>query len=402
MKQWSLIRSFYGHMRLASLLIALVMTVSLLVLTYGVGMYRYQTYAQNLLLRSGLQNAYFVMNFGPDKPDESDMEKEIAAAQKAKGVETVLYDHTVSDFTYGSQNVNMRLLPRQTIDALPVGLGEGSTFSETGLNPDGTLQMIVGSTVFADVKTGAGLTLSTYHQSATVKATVVGKLRYPFFQSDFNSGGDISACDFIVPEPIVLVEETPETMAILKKTADISFTASTNYFVKFSAGASKADIADYLTEAKKDHYILSYDDLVKSTAKEVNKNLSVGLSFPLFLLFLATVALLSVAILFVYKKANENAIWYLCGCTKKRCRLTMFAALGMLGVTAAIVNIVLILLYPSLGEQKILTIDRFYVDNLTILPVLGYLLLTLLIVFAVSFLFQRKASPIESLRRLDE
>lgn len=402
MKQWSLIRSFYQHMRLPSILIALIMTVSLLALGYGLGRYRYQTYAQHQLLQSGLENSFYVMHFGPDRPGETDMEKEIQAAQNARGVETVLYDYTVNPISYDNNEISLRLLPQQTMNALPIGLESGGQFSKNGLNKDGTVQVVIGSQIFKDVNVGQHLSFKTNKGTSILNTFVVGKLRYPYFHSDFSSAGDISACNFIFPIQIFIAKETPETLQILKKIPNISFSISTNYFVKFSANASKADIAAYLTEAKKDHYVLSYDDLVKSTAKEVNKNLSVGLSLPLFLLFLATVALLSVAILFAYKKANENAIWYLCGCSKKRCRLTMFAALGILGTAAAIVNIALILLYPVLGEREFLTIDRFYVDNLTILPVLGYLLLTLLIVFAVSFLFQRKASPIESLRRLDE
>ena len=46
MKQWTLIRSFYSHMKGPSIMMALMMTISLFILTIGVGRYRYFTYAQ--------------------------------------------------------------------------------------------------------------------------------------------------------------------------------------------------------------------------------------------------------------------------------------------------------------------------------------------------------------------
>ena len=58
MKQWTLIRSFYSHMKGPSIMMALMMTISLFILTIGVGRYRYFTYAQEQLLRSGLDNAH--------------------------------------------------------------------------------------------------------------------------------------------------------------------------------------------------------------------------------------------------------------------------------------------------------------------------------------------------------
>ena len=152
----------------------------------------------------------------------------------------------------------------------------------------------------------------------------------------------------------------------------------------------------------KEHYILSYQEILDSTNRQIQTNLRTVLPFPAFLLFLTMVSLFSISVIVIYRKASENAVWYLCGCSRARGMRTIFFCIGILGAAAAVINAVFILLYPVLGDNGILSINRFYVDGWNLIFILGYLLITLLIVFATSLLLQGRTSPLELLRRLDQ
>ena len=80
----------------------------------------------------------------------------------------------------------------------------------------------------------------------------------------------------------------------------------------------------------------------------------------------------------------------------------VFACIGILGVIASLLNALFIVLYPVLGDYGILSFPQFYVDRWSLLPIVGYMLLTLLVVFVTSLMLQRQASPLELLRRLDQ
>ena len=232
---------------------------------------------------------------------------------------------------------------------------------------------------------------------------MAGRLRYPYFHIDFSSAGDIAANDFFSPSTVIFAKDTSQTRAYLEAMApNIQYTTSTNYFVVFSEEATSEQMAAYREETEKNCYILSYQEILDATDERIEDSLSTCVPLPAFLLFLSTVSLFSISVIIIYRKASENSIWYLCGCSRRRGMGLVFACIGILGVIASLLNALFIVLYPVLGDYGILSFPQFYVDRWSLLPIVGYMLLTLLVVFVTSLMLQRQASPLELLRRLDQ
>ena len=400
MKTWACIRSIYKGIRVPCILLAFIMTVALLVATIAFGHYRYFTYSRDVYERSGLENAYYVAHFSNPITNQEAMDRELAETRQLPGVEAVLYDTGVNGFIIDGQMWGVMLLNDSVCDAFPPDLYGGRAFSETGLTADGALDIVDASGRFSDVALDGSFSL--HYGSTPLKAALAGRIRYPYFHINFGSSGDVAADNFLSAQTAVLAKDTPETRALLEAAGEVYYHTSVNYFVVFSDDATRQEIDRYLEEAGKSCYILSYSEILDETNRRVDENLRLCFPLPVFLLILSTVSLFSISVIVIYRKATENAVWYLCGCSKRKSLLLIFACIGLCGAVAAALNAVFILLFPLLGDKGLLPIERIYLDGWSFLLIAGYLLLTLLIVFVTSVLLQRRTSPIQLLRRLDQ
>lgn len=400
MKTWACIRSIYKGNRVPCILLAFIMTVALLVATIAFGHYRYFTYSRDVYERSGLENAYYVAHFSDPIPNQEAMDRELAETRQVPGVEMVLHGTAVNGFLINGEMWGITLLSDSVSGAFPPDLYGGRTFSETGLTADGALEIVDASGLFSDVALDG--TFSINYDGTPVRAALAGRIRYPYFHIDFGSSGDVAADDFISTIPTFMAKDTPQTRALLEEAGDVYYRTSVNYFVVFSDDATRQEIDRYLEEAGKSCYILSYSEILDETNRRVDENLRLCFPLPVFLLILSTVSLFSISVIVIFRKATENAVWYLCGCSKRKSLLLIFACIGLCGAVAAALNAVFILLFPLLGERGILPLERIYLDGWSFLFIAGYLLLTLLIVFVTSVLLQRRTSPIQLLRRLDQ
>ncbi len=400
MKTWACIRSIYKGNRVPCILLAFIMTVALLVATIAFGHYRYFTYSRDVYEGSGLENAYYVAHFADPTPDQEAMDRELAETRQLPGVEAVLYDTAVNGFTIDGQLWGIMLLSDSVCDAFPLDLYSGRSFSETGLTADGALEIVDASGLFSDIALGGSFSLN--YGGTPVRAGLTGRIRYPYFHINFGSSGDVAADNFLSAQTAILAKDTPQTRALLEEAGDVYYRTSVNYFVVFSDDATRQEIDRYLEEAGKSCYILSYSEILDETNRRVDENLRLCFPLPVFLLILSTVSLFSISVIVIYRKATENAVWYLCGCSKRKSLLLIFACIGLCGAVAAALNAVFILLFPLLGDKGLLPIERIYLDGWSFLFIAGYLLLTLLIVFVTSVLLQRRTSPIQLLRRLDQ
>ena len=120
---------------------------------------------------------------------------------------------------------------------------------------------------------------------------------------------------------------------------------------------------------------------------------------PLFLLFIATMSLISMSVLMIYKKLETHSIYYLCGCSRRRSFLQMFAGICGIALTSGIINIAIILLYPFLYTRGILNLGNVIIDEVSIVYILLYLLVACLLSALLPYLAFRKSSPIDFYRR---
>lgn len=293
-------------------------------------------------------------------------------------------------------------MPEGVYTKLPFFLPQGELFSETGLTDDGKLQCVLGAPFLGDVKAGDSLTLQDGRSEDTLNIYVTGKLRYPYFQPDFGSAGSVTADSFVTGIQIILAKDTPQTREILKTLSGMEFGSYFSYWVEFKDSTSSAEKADFISFLRQDHHVTTYEDILENTDKAVGEAASGALATPLYLVFITTMSFISIAILLLYKKSNQNAIWYLCGCSKRRSYVYASLAMGLICLAACLIPLLLILLYPVWGEYDLLPLGNIYLDSLNIWIILGYLAVVLGLSFLFPFLLQYKASPMDALRRLNE
>lgn len=408
MKRGTFAGAFYQHIRLASVLIMLLMTASIFLLTLGYGRYHYITYTTQAWEHSGLENAVYVMppltTFDP--PNEEQQVKAMDAIQAYPGVKAMLYQRTTPPFTYPASHqegniVTIRLLSPATIEALPLALQSGKLFSESGLQPDGTLQGLLASPVFDNVQTGQDFEL-LYANKEPVKVHAVGKLRYPYFYPTFETSSNYpSADDLFASTQILLVKETPETMVVLSKLKDMYFLTNSNFIIDFAPTATEAQRTACLEKVNEQYMNVGYADILKRSQEAILETIQQQLFFPVFLFFLTTMAFFSLMILTVYRKGSQSSIWYLVGCSKRRAFWYMFTYIAPLGVLPIMLNMLFVCLFPVMGDQILPGFTQIMIGPENVLGNLLYLVLVLAVSFLVPYLMQRRLSPIETLRRMD-
>lgn len=398
MKQWKLIRSFYSGMRLPCLLLLLLMAVSLTVLTVGVGNYRYVTYAQTVMQHSGLDNAVCVSYFGQECPD--DLTEEYRYMKEQPCVDDVMYGVSAGPIVCRDEGITLHLMPESVYAKLPFFLPKGELFSDSGLTADGKLQCVVGAPFLEDVKTGDTIDLYNGATGEKMEVYVTGKLPYPYFQPGFGSAGDVTADAFIEAVQILLAKDTPQTRAVLKE-MDMTYISSLSYWVVFKDTATSTEKADFIHFLRQDHHVSTYEDIMENTDAAAAETAAGALAAPLYFLFITTVSFVSMAVLLLYKKINQQAIWFLCGCSKGRGYRYASTAIGLICLVSCLVPLLLIWQYPVWGEMDLMPIHMYF-DWWSVWILLGYLAAVLALSFAIPFALQYKASPMQVLRRLDE
>ncbi len=402
MKHMTLIHSFYSRMRLPCLLLFLLMTSSLLILTMGVGYYRYVTYSRTVMKDSGLDNAVYVSYLGvEDAPDTKGMMEEFRLVQDISYVENVMYAVDAGPIVCRDEGISLILLPDGVYTKMPFFLPKGELFSESGLTEDGQIQCVMGAPFLRDVKAGDSINLYDGVSGQAMEVYVSGKLPYPYFHPDLGSAGNISADAFVSSVQIILAKDTPQTRAVLETLPGIEYTSYSSYWVDFSDTATSAQKAAFIRQMQQGHRVASYEDIMKNTDSTVSEAASSGLATPLFLVFITTMSFISITVLLLYNKINQSAIWFLCGCSKRRSYVYASLAVGLICLAACLLPLLIIWLYPVWGEMELLPL-HIYLDGLSVWIILGYLAATLVLAFGIPFALQYKTSPMDTLRRLDE
>lgn len=399
MKHITLIRSFYNRMKLPCLLLFLLMASSLLILTMGMGYYRYVTYSRTVMKDSGLDNAVYVSYLGQECPD--DLTEEFNYMRTQPCVDDVLYTVTAGPIVCREERITLALMPEGVYSKMPFFLPKGDLFSESGLTEDGRIQCVMGAPFLRDVKVGDSINLYGGVSGQAMEVYVSGKLPYPYFQPDFGSAGNISADSFVSSVQIILAKDTPQTREALDKLPEISFSSYFSYWIDFKETASSAEKADFIHFLRQNHHVTTYEDIMKNTDSTVSEAASGALATPLFLVFITTMSFVSIAVLLLYKKINQSAIWFLCGCSKRRSYVYASLAVGLICLAACLIPLLIIWLYPIWGELNLLPL-HVYLDGLSVWIILGYLAATLALAFGIPFALQYKTSPMDALRRLDE
>ena len=147
--------------------------------------------------------------------------------------------------------------------------------------------------------------------------------------------------------------------------------------------------------------VATYDEILENTAPVVEEKLRRTLPTPVFFLVIVTIASVSVAVLFVHKKLSEYAIYYLCGCSRRKTYVYMLFGIGLITVVGAGLNILLCVSYPMLASLGILNLGNILLDSWSVTSITLYAAFTILLSVSIPFITFRKNTPIEVYRRFE-
>lgn len=411
MKQLRMIFNFYRRSGFAVGLIFVLMTLSLFLVSNAVGNYRFAVYTRDLYRNAGLENAVYYMplsqsdiKFGSDgiqaKVKESKTE-----ILKFPAAENCLIPN-FGILSYEGKPGNFLLYDKALNKAFPLPVAEGEWFSKQSFNQTGSggpYDVVVGGTLFSNAVVGSNLPITFYKdgKETVVIVHVKGKLSYPAYIPEFGSSGNIISADgFLNNWDVVIFQKTTDIENMLNKKSVLN--NQINYFVQFSPSASKQEINRCLDYMQANGMFADYDDIMKNTEEHVADELRSQLPIPLFFLFVSTISLLCVSVLLVYKKLREYAVYYLCGCSRKRSFLTIALAIGLIGLLAGAINVAFVANYPLFASRGILNLGSVIIDRSSLWYLIGYVLAVAGLSILLPFYVFHRESPIELYRRKEE
>lgn len=403
MKRFKILSVFLKNSALSLILLFLLMSAALLFTTQFVGLYRYQTYALDLFIQNG--NDRMVI-FSPSGLMDGDLavasQKQEAFSQEVEslsGVQEVVSIYHINDSFYNNSAFSIYLYDKTLLDLFPLRYSGFQGFTSTGITEDGKLQVILSGDYFDGETVGEPMEMRVGGKN--IEMLPVGKIKFPYITPRFSiSGNGNTIPNYFSRNELPIALMTPETKKLLGENVTIYTNPSflvylEEDYTQQELEAVKEKLSEYGTSN-------TYQELIDKTNEPPVTNMENALLLPLAFSVVATIAFLSVSILSIYKKLDQSAILYLCGCSKRRSYLYLSGILAGVGLLAAALTAGYITLLPVLQHHEIISKNMLLlVDEKSLLLVGIYLLFLLLISFGVPWLMMRKYSPLESYRRME-
>lgn len=407
MKQVRLLLSFFSEMTFPAIVVCAVMTAAMLVMTFVTGEYQFIMGNLDYYKASSLQNAVY---YTIDEPQTEDPFADIAITETVietirqfDCVASVLTDRIVSPLKYNNDEERMflHLYSEDVLDTFPVyqhldACHAADMDVETGTE---TAVLVIGSQPFGDIAVGDTLPLYLLRGETRIpfEVRVTGISYQPHITPCFSGGGTYPIVnDFLNEGTTLIARETPELLAFFKENCYPFLYPEV--FVDFKPGIDNTECLAYMAQ---NGTYAHYAEIIQNTQEEVDYLLKSQMPLPLFFLFIASMALFSVAVLFLFKKMRQYSIYYICGCSRRRCNRLIIASLGLLTVIALLLNIAIIAVVPTLRIHGIIELDNILLDWRNYMYVTAYAVFTLMLIFITQHIVVGRDTPMTAVRRFE-
>jgi hypothetical protein len=414
MKLLKMISNFYSRNKISSVLLLILFCAAMLVANFAIGRYRYFTYTQKIFTNSGLNHSVYFMpaGFGPDAitlPPHEYSKKVDAYHQKIKSfpaVRSVISAPWNGSFTF--QNVagsGYTLYSDELLKAFPLRITSGRSLDVTSnSDPDSNngIDAVLCGYMYHNIKIGDTFTVKLHpyksSQYTDVKIHAIGKMDDPAYTVSLGFGGtSVQADELFDKGSVVILRKTQKLLAFLQENSTPQMFE--NFFVDLKPKSTEKEINDCVQYLNQQGRFVTYDKIKTDTDEAVSRTLKQELPMPFFFLFVSTISLISISILFIYKNLRENSIYYLCGCSRRKSFGYMAAGIGLISLLAGGVNIIIMKNIGSLVWNGFLSVDPMIVDNKSILFIVFYELIVLILSIGIPYTVYRRFSPIETYRR---
>lgn len=399
-KLYLLLSSFFENI-LSSIVLIIILSIALATIQDVIGQYRYITYSRYIIENEHLQNSdYFMVDINSLPPDPNEqLEYTKSIREKIsdfEGVNGVAYSqHTTGE--YRSCIVNYEIYNEYMEKAFSKQLTEGTWFDQADA-PSDKPNVVVSGAVFNDIPVGNDISLElSDHTKQTVH--IIGKIGYPWYTADYSSLSDnVSTKNFLVQINEVIFDDNKQVYELINSHSEIQ-SLSFSYFVLYNPDCTdeqKAAVRDYMETVGT---YTSYDKILENTNKEIHDNLMKKIVTPIFLLVIATIALISISTLNTYKKLKDHSVYYLCGCSRKKSFAYLFAEISLVALVATVINII----YVTITINRLMSGSMGYgnciVDYKNIMFSLIYCVVTIALTTILPFMIYKKNTPLEVYRR---
>ena len=385
----------------SSIVLIAIISYSLIAVEGLIGEYRYITHSEYILSSNSLTGSdYFMsdaysLDIADDFKDKTQRQKEdISRLEGVKGIA----DTSKIPVEFRSSIVNLNFYNEYMMESFQNILTEGKWF-EHSEESEVCVEAILSGAIFNDISVGSEIDLLIPNTDTIIPVKAVGKIDYPWYAPDYNTiSEDISADKFLVQANVVIIEDNKYNRELLPDGCTPK-SLGLSYFVLY-----KDSCTPQQKQAVRDHMsrigtYKTYDEIFDNTHKKVQKEMIDKLVTPCFLLVISTILLISIAVMTTHKKLRDHAIYYLCGCSRKKSFLYLTVGISVPVLIAVVLNTI----YAVIQIKNLMSGSAAYagsiVDQYNIIIGIIYCVVTIAVAMVLPFIIFSSNSPVDIYRR---
>lgn len=397
MKFLHLLRIYFRGIKGSAIILALMMTVSMLIGVLTFSRIQYIASEFNVVSSTTIPDAYYVEYFYSIKDYKIGeiskiTENTIKELEENPYVDNIFPIQVVNPLSYQGYSISIVLYEPGMVEAFPALQTLGIDFSS---NENGC---ILGSKIFSGINKSNEITLEFYRPEAHTKSfEIASYLKSPYkYLSLSTSNTAATAKDLFFSGDVVLMQSTNEVMHKLEGIAEIQY--NSNFILSLKDNLTDDEKQTILNEIKEKALVYPLDEIVAKTEEAVTKECKMIAPRPVFLLLAAIIAYFSNVILTVVKKEKELAIFYLCGSSKGMCILVSIVANCLITFIPVVINCLFVLLAPTYDWLGYIDLDGFFITPYAYSLIWGCFATTLAISAITVIATMHKKTPSTFLR----
>ena len=309
------------------------------------------------------------------------------------GIESVICPKTATVKMTGKY-INVLLCDDSFISTF-APIDQGDWFTTPGIKQD---DIVACGYLFEDYSLGSQITVDFgWDTPLPFTFTIVGKKNEPSYLPSFGmQSNNVTAMDlFSQGHNTILVQESKEIDAFLED----SNLYHENCMIKLRediTAAERQEVEEFLLSKGS---FLYFNTILENTEKEILNEIKRNLPFPLFLLSVSLVSLVSVSVIMVQKMLPAHSIYRLCGCSRGSSLRILFSGVGLIGIMGGIITTCYVIMYPTLLKYGVVLPEASIINTDLIPAVMGIVTLAIFAPILVIWVQTRRWSPLEEYRR---
>ncbi len=411
MKTVKLMMCFFKKNPVLLLFVFLELTISMILFSDQIGELQYQHYSLELYQNSGLAECdHFTSLTVPgltESPDDT-AEAVFEAVRGTDGVEAIGISQSFTGIDTADLDLERELQRKYVVSvltpsvfgSLPLKLSDG-TWQPKETITDSTVNVVACGELAVKHRVGDIISIAFNDNSGTeniMKLKVVGRVAPPGFSVSLNMSSNAFSADnlFSICNCFIAVQ-TQSNYAVLSM-FDPSYDADRGMMIRYKQDLDPASLEQARASLRSWGYLTTPDEIVENTKTLIRRDLNERFPMLMFFLIISSFSMISSVIVTQMKMCSNNAVYYLCGSTARRCFLYSGIPAALVGILALLVNIGRIAYYHinldfwHYSKPKVL-------NGTTIAIVAAYFTVTIFIAILASYYVFQKNTPIEIYRK---